>query len=164
MTLVPDDAVVIVGRNGAGKILCSPRRSSEFAFLVSIGGTRAEREPAGMQNIAKRVRLIFEDAASQLDGGASEQDIDGLVHFARSVDLKEGKLLVHCQAGISRSAAAAMIVLAAVLGPGQESAAINHVRRTHPHVRPNRRMLELADDVGRGRSAPGRSCLGEGVW
>jgi predicted protein tyrosine phosphatase len=40
-----------------------------------------------------------------------------------------------------------MIVLASALGTGRESEAVEHIRRTHPHVRPNRRMLELADAV-----------------
>jgi len=144
MNVVADDVIVIAGRSEAGEILCSPRRRSEFAFLVSIGAPR-EREPAGMRNIAKRVRLVFEDAASQLEGGASEDDIRRLIHFARNVDFRSGKVLVHCQAGISRSAAAAMILLAALLGPGGEETAIQHVRRTHPNVKPNRRMLELGD-------------------
>ena len=98
-----------------------------------------------MGNVAKRVRLVFEDAASQLEGGASQHDIERLVRFARTVDLKKGKLLVHCQAGISRSAAAAIIALAAILGPGREHEAIEHLRRTHPHVKPNRHVLELGD-------------------
>lgn len=110
-----------------------------------------------MRHIARRVRLVFEDATSQAEGGPSERDVERLIAFARVVDPTQGKILVHCQAGISRSSAAAMIVLAVVLGPGREDEALAHVRRTHAHVRPNRRMLELGDALLR---AEGRLLAG----
>jgi predicted protein tyrosine phosphatase len=86
-------------------------------------------------------------------------DIEQLVHFAREVDLRQGRLLVHCQSGISRSSAAAAIVLAVALGPGRETEALEHVRSVHPSGRPNKRMLELADALLRaeGRLAAGAS-------
>ena len=138
--------MVIADRSVAGRILCSPRRCKEFAYLVSIGAP-TERPPAGIGNVRSRLRLIFEDAITQEEGGASVADIERLVRFARSVDLSKGKLLVHCQAGVSRSAAAAIIVVATILGRGHEAEAIEQVRRTHPHTRPNRRMLEIADTL-----------------
>jgi predicted protein tyrosine phosphatase len=150
--------VVIADRSVAGRILCSPRRCREFGYLVSIGAPH-ERAPAGLGNVRRRLRLIFEDAVTEEEGGASVADIERLVRFARGVDLSEGKLLVHCQAGISRSAAAAIIVVATILGPGHETEAIEHVRRTHPHTRPNQRMLELADTLlqAQGRLAEARA-------
>jgi len=148
MSVVPWDAVVVANRTDAGKILCSPSKSVGFAYLVSIGAP-SEREPAGLRNISQRIRLVFEDSRSQADGGPSVEDIERLIVFARTVDLSRGKLLVHCQAGISRSSAAAMIVLASTLGPGREGEAVEHVLRTHPHVKPNHRMLEIADTLMR---------------
>jgi predicted protein tyrosine phosphatase len=138
--------VVVADRTEAGEILCSPRRCADFSYLVSIGGP-SEREPAGVRNITNRIRLVFEDSLSEAGGGPSSEDIERLLRFARRVDLSQGKLLVHCQAGISRSSAAAMIVLATVLGSGREVEAVETVRRDHPHVNPNRRMIELADGL-----------------
>jgi predicted protein tyrosine phosphatase len=143
---IPDDAIVIADRSAAGRILCSPRRCSEFAYLVSIGAPQ-ERQPAGLQNVRHRLRLVFEDTVTEEEGGASASDIERLIRFGRRVDLSTGKVLVHCQAGISRSAAAAIVIVATILGPGQEVGAVEHVRRTHPHTRPNRRMLEIADTL-----------------
>ncbi len=156
MSLVPEDAIVVADRSAAGKILCSPRKRAEFAHLVSIGAPE-EWEPAGFRNIDHRIRLLFEDAATQAEGGPSLEEIEKLVHFARSVDFSRGRLLVHCQAGISRSSAAAMIVMAVVLGPGREHEAVMLIRRSHPQARPNRRMLELADVLlcAEGRLAAG---------
>jgi len=146
MSLLPQNAVVVADRAAAGKILCSPRKRAEFGYLVSIGAPE-EREPAGFRNIARRIRLVFEDAMTAAEGGPSRGEIDKLIDFSRSVDFSKGRLLVHCQAGISRSSAAAMIVLAALFGPGREGEAVDFVFRSHPQAKPNRRMLELADGL-----------------
>ena len=45
------------------------------------------------------------------------------------VDVNRGTILVHGQAGISRSVAAAAILLAVALGPGQEAVALDHALR-----------------------------------
>ena len=146
MTTPPKDHVVITGRSAAGRILSSPGECASIRYLVSIGSP-TEREPAGFRNVAKRLRLVFEDATTQEMGGASPEDIEHLVRFAREVDVHQGRLLVHCQSGISRSSAAAAIVLAVALGPGHEAEAIEYVRTVHPSGRPNRWMLELADTL-----------------
>jgi predicted protein tyrosine phosphatase len=158
LTTPPTDHIVITGRSRAGRILCSPTECAAVAYLVSIGSP-TEREPAGFRNVARRIRLVFEDAPTQDMGGASIDDIEQLVHFAREVDLQQGRLLVHCQSGISRSSAAAAIVLAVALGPGREKEAIEYLRTVQPAARPNKRMLELADTLLRaeGRLAAGAS-------
>jgi len=151
-----DDVVIIADRSRAGKILCSPAQCATISHLVSIGGPM-ERVPAGFRNIASRIRLVFEDVATQEDGGASPDDVEHLVRFARRLNLRDGRVLVHCQSGISRSSAAAAIIVAVALGPGREREAIEYVRRVHPGARPNKRMLELADALlgAEGRLAAG---------
>jgi len=147
---LPEGAIAIVDRTRAGEILCSPKRRALFAHLISIGGPW-ERPPAGLSSIATRLRLVFADAATQGAGGPSREDIERLVRFAQGVDLRRGGLLVQCQAGISRSSAAAMIILAVIHGPGREGDAARDVLRANPQARPNQRMLELGGDVlGRG--------------
>ena len=142
--MLPDDAIVIADRSTAGSILCSPRKRQGLAYVVSIGGPQ-ERPPAGFRQVDDRLRLVFEDEASEAEGGPSPEDVDRLIHFARHVDLAKGRVLVHCQAGVSRSSAAAAILLAVVLGPNREQDAVQHVLKSHPPARPNVRMLELAD-------------------
>jgi len=146
MTQAAADRIIITDRSGAGEILCSPGRCATVAYLVSIGGP-GDRQPAGFGNVAHRIRLVFEDAETQEAGGASLEDIRRLIGFARKLDLGNGQLLIHCQSGISRSTAAAVIALAVLLGPGREGDALNRIRRLHPRGRPNRRMLELAEAV-----------------
>ena len=146
--MFPAGTVVIADRSTAGKILCSPRRRAGIGYLVSIGGAQ-DREPAGFRYVPERLRLVFEDAVTLVDGGQSQSDIERLIRFARRVDLAKGRVLVHCQSGISRLSATAAILLSVVGGPGQEGAALRYVLSSHPVARPinNVRMRELGDEA-----------------
>ncbi len=136
--------VAITDRSGAGNILCSPMRCAQFRYAVSIG-VSPERPPAGWRNAVRRLRLEFEDTLSESEGGPGAADVERLLSFAQEVAAQPGGILVHCQAGISRSTAAAAIILAVVLGEGKEVEALAEVYRVQPLARPNARMIELAD-------------------
>ena len=129
----------------AGAILSSPERRAGIAYLVSIGGP-LERPPAGIGNVPARLRLVFDDVHDEVTG-PSRDDVERLVSFAREVDLSKGCVLVHCQAGIGRSSAAALVILSVVLGAGHEREATEYVLRHNPRALPNRRLLEFADVV-----------------
>jgi len=146
MLPLADDRLCIASRTRAGSILCSPSKRAGLRYLVSIGSA-TDAPPAGIRNVPVRLRLVFDDEESAERGGPDRGHVERLVAFGRAVDFGTGRLLVHCQAGISRSSAAALIVLAARLGPGVEEHAAAFVKRLFPASRPNRRMLELADDV-----------------
>jgi predicted protein tyrosine phosphatase len=143
---LPDDRLVIASRTRPASILSSPTKRRDLRYLISIGGP-SEPPPAGLRNVAMRLRLVFEDETDPARGGPAAHDVERIVAFARSVDFGAGGLLVHCQAGVSRSAAAAVIVLAVRFGPGTERAAVAFVRRSSPDARPNRWMLQLADEA-----------------
>jgi predicted protein tyrosine phosphatase len=143
---IPVGAVIIGGRSEAGSILCSPRKRASIAYAISIGGA-AERPAAGLAFVSRRLRLVFEDELSSEAGGPSHSHIEQLIAFARTVDLARGHVLIHCEAGISRSPAAAVIVLRVVIGSGNEALIVSHVRQAREGARPNRRMLELADTI-----------------
>jgi predicted protein tyrosine phosphatase len=140
------DAVVITGRIEAGRILCSRRRRAGIRHLISIGA-RTDPPPAGYRNVTHRLQLIFEDELTAELGGPTPDDVERLIDFARRVDLSSGRLLVQCQAGISRSAAAAAIVLRVVLGSDSEAWIADYVRRVCPRARPNAQMLRFADEL-----------------
>src|SRR5262245_10431623 len=105
--VIPAGAVLMSTRSGAGEILCSPQRRASVAYLVSIGGPY-ERPPVGMHTVPARLRLVFDDVVREEEGGPSRDDVEHLVRFARQIDLGKGSVLVHCQAGIGRSSAAAL--------------------------------------------------------
>jgi len=55
--------------------------------------------------------------------------------------------LVHCWAGISRSTAAAFILLNDIHGPGYEEVIARGLRFHAPHAMPNRLMVRHADEL-----------------
>jgi predicted protein tyrosine phosphatase len=70
--------------------------------------------------------------------------VEQIVAFAADVD---GPTLIHCAAGISRSTAAGLILLALRTGPGREEQAYEHLFRVRPRAVPNRRMVWMADHL-----------------
>jgi len=139
---VPEVAILIASRLEAAEILVSPSRCAEVSYLVSIGDQHDEL-PAGYDNVQRKVRLRIADVVTQ--EGASENDVLQIIEVARSVRSLTGKLLIHCEAGVSRSPAAALIIYACWLGPGREREAMGRVLAQRPVAIPNRRMIELAD-------------------
>ena len=89
-----------------------------------------------------------------------EEHVTDLIAFLRQWE-KDGPILIHCYAGISRSMAAALITLA--LGAEKrEMEAAQALRRLAPHAQPNRRIVALADAaLGRGgRLLAARDAMG----
>lgn len=100
----------------------------------------------------RHLRLNFSDVVeTRLKWVApSRDDIERLISFVRAWD-RRAPMVVHCYAGVSRSAAAALIALVA-LNPGvNEPAAVGALVAASPVAAPNRLMIALADDIlGRG--------------
>ena len=141
--MTPEHLIIeVCSRDEASANLCSPSQRADISFLISIGDPW-DSPPAGMHHIDDRIRLLFADAND--DSGPTEADVAQLISFARAVMKRTGRLLIHCQAGISRSSAAALIVHAIALGAGHEAEAVSRVMAQRPIARPNRRMIAIAD-------------------
>ena len=93
-------------------------------------------------------RVGIHDISEPLDGHIlpAEEHVEGLIDFVRAWRPDEAPILIHCVAGISRSMAAALITLV-IKAPGRELDAARHLRRAAPHAYPNRRMIEVADQL-----------------
>lgn len=144
-----DINIRVVSRFEASSILSSSQQCSEVSFLISIGAP-TDGLPAGYWNVTDRLRLLFGDTETAEDG-ASESDIQCLINLARELNWLTARVLIHCEAGVSRSTAAALILYTCLLGHGSEQEAMDRVLRQRPIARPNRRMVELADKLlGRG--------------
>ena len=60
-------------------------------------------------------------------------------------------LLIHCNAGVARSTAAALAILCDRLGPGREQEALDEMLRLRPIAVPNLLMVQHTDNLlGRG--------------
>ena len=134
----------MASRHEAGYILSSPEHCAEVMCLVSIGDVQ-DALPLGYHNVNRKLRLLVADVITEL--GATEQDIRQIITLAHDLQSVGGRVLIHCEAGVSRSSAAALIMYACWLGPGQEHEAMTRVLAQRPIAIPNRRMVELADKL-----------------
>jgi predicted protein tyrosine phosphatase len=139
---IPELTIEVASRPEAGDILSSPRRVAEVTCLVSIGDSQDEL-PVGYDNVHRKLRLLVADVVTEL--GATEGDVRQIIHLAEGLRSGNGTVLIHCEAGVSRSSAAALIMYACWLGPGREQEAMGRVLAQRPVAVPNRRMVELAD-------------------
>jgi predicted protein tyrosine phosphatase len=141
--------IEVASRSEASSILSSPHQCAEVSFLVSIGAPEDEL-PVGYSHVSRKLRLLFGDTQTAEDG-ATESDVRCLIGLAKELNGSAGKVLIHCEAGVSRSSAAALILYTCLLGQGSEREAMERMLRQRPIARPNRRMVEIADNLlGRG--------------
>jgi predicted protein tyrosine phosphatase len=138
----PALTIEVASRPEASDILSSPHRCADVSYLVSIGDGQDEL-PAGYDNVPRKLRLLVADVVTEF--GATEQDIRRIIQLAERLRSGTGRVLIHCEAGVSRSSAAALIMYACWLGPGHEREAMARVLAQRPVAAPNRRMVELAD-------------------
>ena len=136
--------IEVLSRLEAGEILCVPDRCAEITYLVSIGDGE-DPLPEGYENAERKVRLRIADVVTE--EGATEEDVRGIIQLAEQLRSESGTLLIHCEAGISRSTATALIIYACWLGQGHEDEAMERVITQRPYAIPNRRMVALADNL-----------------
>ncbi len=136
--------IEVGSRLEADEILCSPAMCKEISYLVSIGDAN-DPLPRGYENIARKLRLLIADVVNE--EGATEEDVQRIIQLADELRSENGKVLIHCEAGVSRSTAAALIMYACWLGPGREHEAMERVIAQRPYAMPNRRMVKLADSL-----------------
>lgn len=93
------------------------------------------------------LKIGIHDISEPFDGyvAPAREHIEAVLDFAAAWD-RSAPMLVHCFAGISRSMAAALILLCQ-RNEGRERDAAALVRARAAHAMPNRRMIALADEV-----------------
>ena len=122
---------------------------SEFDFAISIQGKGSYPAVLRPDFRGKRLNLYFDDTVEG-EGVATPADIDMLFCFAlqwlstaRS-DPALASVVIHCQAGVSRSAASALMLLTLYFSDYQRAAA--HLFHTHPQVLPNAWVCRLISE------------------
>ncbi len=134
---------------------CLPRFANEpvthFVSLVDPDETDAiNHSPHSTQLKMQLVFSDLDDVEIMLPmfskyAPPEPQHIEELVKFGKLLDkLPDWGLLAHCEAGISRSTAAAITILTSAGYKPQTAFGI--VRRIRPDMLPNRRILRLADE------------------
>ena len=103
----------------------------------------------------RRQTLYFDDVLFETAGLQAPQDADVEALLAIGEELEAGDvrhLLIHCHAGVSRSTAAAALLMAQH-NPGRESDAFLALLDLRPQAWPNTRMVEIADRLLERRGA-----------
>jgi len=96
----------------------------------------------------RHLRLGVHDIIEPAEGSVAPDSghIADMLAFAKDWD-RTAPILVHCWAGISRSTAAAYILLCDLHGPGHEDRIAQALRFHAPHAQPNRLMIRHADQI-----------------
>jgi predicted protein tyrosine phosphatase len=97
-----------------------------------------------------RIELRFHDVIEANPGCVVPEklDVEQLLSFGRDLQEARGKhLLVHCHAGVSRSTAAATLILAQARPDRPAEELLKAVVRQRPRAWPNLRILELGDTL-----------------
>lgn len=112
------------------------------------------------------LRLSIHDVTEASDGITCPEHshISSLLGFTRSWD-RSAPILIHCWAGISRSTAAAYILMCDLQAAADEHRLAKTLRFFAPHAQPNRLMIRHADFLlGRqGRMVSAIESMGPGV-
>ena len=101
-------------------------------------------------DINRRLRLRFHDVIESQPGWIAPErwDVELLLAFSRDLAAsKEAHLLVHCHAGVSRSTAAATLVMAQTCPDRPAAEVLQEVVRLRPRAWPNLRILEFGDEI-----------------
>jgi predicted protein tyrosine phosphatase len=95
---------------------------------------------------ANHLKLAINDITEPQDGlvHPAPEHVDELVRFALNWN-RQGPLVIHCWAGISRSTAAAYIALCALNPDVPERLLARRLREASPTASPNRLLVRLAD-------------------
>ena len=106
-------------------------------------------EPEAFQHFDphSRVTFRFHDAIEPDPGIVLPQKavVDAILSFARDAG-GVGHLLIHCHAGISRSTAAMLMILAQAHPHEAEDGIVDQLLEIRPQAWPNSRMIAFADE------------------
>ena len=141
-------------------------RRDRPSHIVTLLSPEHMIETPGGFSAERHLRLAINDVADIWAGEAPPEShhIARLLAFGRSWPA-ESPMLVHCWAGISRSTAAAYILLCDRLEPGSERDIARALRYRAPHACPNPLMVRFADALlGReGRMVAAVAEIGRGT-
>jgi predicted protein tyrosine phosphatase len=99
---------------------------------------------ASHRQLILRFHDVIEPQPNQV--APTREDVERLLAFGREAsETLEAHLLVHCRAGVSRSTAAAVLILMQANPEWPASAALDAVAAIRPRAWPNLLILELGD-------------------
>ena len=115
---------------------------------------------------AQHLRLEFHDISEEREGyqAPSLAQMESILRFVGDWD-RQGAMLIHCWAGVSRSTASAYAAMCLLHQNADEFALAAELRAASPEATPNPRLIAHADAIlGRkGRMVEAIAALGRGA-
>lgn len=122
-------------------------REARPAYVISL--LSEDESPPVFDGLApeRHIRLIVRrESCSRSIADAARVRAQQLVAFAQSWS-REGPVLIHCERGVSRSTAAALIILAASTPPGEEARCVAQLRAAAPFADPCPLLVGYGDEL-----------------
>jgi predicted protein tyrosine phosphatase len=123
---------------------------SVYDGVITIEDTTIE-EPFRVEDDGpQQLVLRFDDISVPMDGYVEpdESHIHAALAFAYKIAKDTGgSILIHCHAGISRSSAIALAIIAQRLGRGKEEEAVHQLEMINPNCRPNKSLVWMTDEI-----------------
>ncbi|MBL8021683.1 MAG: dual specificity protein phosphatase family protein [Leptospirales bacterium] len=141
--------ITITDAQTAEEILLS-EAGSTYLHVLSFGDP-GRSPPRGLHMPNRKVlRLEFMDveetsAETSAANLPQTEHVQSVIDFFSNITEPAPRILIHCQAGVSRSTAAGLILL--FLFEGDKDAAARRLQAIRPQALPNRLMIRLADQI-----------------
>jgi predicted protein tyrosine phosphatase len=123
-----------------------------FTHVVSVSDAELEATRGYERLIhdffptAKVLFSYFDDVEYARVHGPTYDEIVRILLFTQPLTLTD-KILVQCRAGVSRSTALAIAIVAQHSSPGLERRVVDYARTVRPRLIPNFLIVKLADEI-----------------
>ncbi len=139
--------IEISGIDDVGSLAGTP-----FTRVISLSDAELKAERGYEQKLrglfpgARFSFSYFDDVEYARSDGPDRDAVYRILLFSQGFTPAD-KILVQCRAGISRSTAIACAVACQHTPPGEEKAAVQHIRKIRPQMLPNFLIIRLADEI-----------------
>ena len=123
---------------------------SVYDGIITIEDTHIEQPFRVDLYGPEQLVLCFDDISVPMDGYVEpeEKHIHAALNFEHRLSQQtNGSILIHCHAGISRSSALALAIIAKRLGQGKEKEAVKELEMINPNCRPNKSIVWMTDEI-----------------
>lgn len=123
---------------------------SVYDGIITIEDTHIEEPFRVDSDGPEQLILSFDDISVPMEGylEPEKKHIHAALRFGYKIAKQTGgSILIHCHAGISRSSALALAIIAQRLGEGKEEEAVHQLEMINPNCRPNKSLVWMTDEI-----------------